>query len=95
MYFYKFTQTNKGIVTSTQPLTGLNSVTKMIGGIEVPVREQSGANGEVKFGFTAISPELASKMKLQVGDKLPLEITDKAVVNNVTGEVIPNLFWAH
>ena len=95
MYFYKFTQTKKGIVTSTQPLTGMNTVTKMIGGIEVPVREQSGANGEVKFGFTAISPELASKMNLQVGDELPLEITDKPVVNNLTGEVIPNLYCAH
>lgn len=95
MYFYKFTQTKKGIVTTTQPLTGMNTVTKMIGGIEVPVREQSGTNGEVKFGFTAISSELADKMNLQVGDELPLEITDKAVVNNVTGEIIPNLFWAH
>jgi hypothetical protein len=95
MYFYKFTQTKKGIVTSTEPLTGLNTTTKMIGGVEVPVREQTGATGDVKFGFTAISPELASKMNLQVGDKLPLELTDKQVVNNVTGEVVPNLYWAH
>ena len=95
MYFYKFTQTKKGIVTSTEPLTGQKTTTKMIGGIEVPVREQTGATGEVKFGFTAISPELASKMELQVGDKLPLELTDKQVVNNVTGEVVPNLYWAH
>lgn len=95
MYFYKFTQTKKGIVTSTEPLTGMKTTTKLIGGIEVPVREQAGATGEIKFGFTAISPELAEKMNLQVGDALPLEITDKPVVNNVTGEIIPNLYWAH
>lgn len=85
----------RGIVTSTEPLTGHNSVTKKIGGVEVSVREQTGATGRVRFGFTAISPELAEKMNLQVGDKLPLKITDKPVVNNVTGEVVPNLYWAH
>ncbi len=91
MHFYKFTQTGKGIVTSTAPLSQTME-TKQIGGIEVPVRVQT---GDVKFGFTAISPELSASMKLQVGDKLPLEITDKPVVNNVTGEVVPNLYWAH
>lgn len=95
MYFFKFTQTKKGIVSSSEPLTGMKTTTKMIGGVEVEVREQTGATGQVRFGFTAISPELAEKMNLQVGDKLPLKITDKPVVNNVTGEIIPNLYWAH
>ena len=95
MYFYKFTQTKKAIVTSSEPLTGMKTTTKMIGGVEVEVREQAGAAGEVKFGFTAISPEIAAQMTLQVGDKLPLEITDKPVVNSQTGEIIPNLYWAH
>jgi hypothetical protein len=72
MYFYKFTQTGKGIVTSTAPLSQTME-TKTIGGIA----------------------KLAASMKLQVGDKLPLELTDKPVVNNVTGEVVPNLYWAH
>jgi hypothetical protein len=94
MYFYKFTQTKKGIVTSTEPLTGMKTTTKMIGGVEVEVREQAGAQGEVKFGFTAIKPELAAQMEVAVGDELPLEITEKAVVDG-NGEAIPNLFWAH
>ena len=94
MYFYKFTQTKKGIVTSTEPLTGTQeTTTKMIGGVEVSVRKQN-TTGEVKFGFTAISPELASQMNLQVGDELPLELTEKQVVNTTTGELIPNLYWA-
>ena len=89
LYFYKFTQTKKGIVTSTQPIG-----TKLINGIEVPVREMSGSQSEVKFGFTAIKPELAAQMNVAVGDELPLEITDKPVLDG-NGEAIPNLFWAH
>ena len=91
MYFYKFTQTGKGIVTSTAPLNQTME-TKKIGGVEVSVRVQT---KDVKFGFTAIDEGLAASMKLQVGDELPLEITDKPVVNSTTGEVIPNLYWAH
>ena len=95
MYFYKFTQSRKGIVTTTEPLTGtMESTTKNIGGVEIQVRQQATSN-DVQFGFTAISPELADQMDLQVGDELPLVITDKQVVNNTTGELIPNLFWAH
>jgi len=89
LYFYKFTQTKKGIVTSTQPIG-----TKLIGGVEVPVREMSGSQSEVKFGFTAITPELAAQMNVAVGDELPLEITDKPVLDG-NGEAIPKLFWAH
>ena len=51
MYFYKFTQTGKGIVTSTAPLSQTME-TKQIGGVDVQVRVQ-------------------------------------------TGEVVPNLYWAH
>lgn len=91
MYFYKFTKSGKAIVTTTAPL-GQTIETKNIGGIEVPVRVQS---QDVSFGFTAIDAGLSSSMNLQVGDELPLEITDKPVVNTETGEVIPNLFWAH
>ena len=94
MYFHKFTQTKKGIVTSTEPLTGMSTKTKMIGGVEVEVREQTGATGEVKFGFTAIKPEMADQMNLKAGDELPLEITEKPVIDS-NGEAIPNLFWAH
>ena len=94
MYFYKFTQTKKGIVTTTEPLNGMKTVTKMIGGVESEVRQQTGAQGEVKFGFTAIKPELAAQMNVAVGDELPLEITEKPVVDG-DGELIPNLFWAH
>lgn len=94
MYFHKFTQTKKAIVTSTEPLTGTQEMeTKMIGGVEVQVRKQQ-TSGEVKFGFTAISPQLAEQMNLQPGDELPLTITEKPVVNTQTGEIIPNLFWA-
>lgn len=94
LFFYAFTQIKKGIVTSTEPLTGMKTSTKMIGGVEVQVRERSGEQGEVKFGYTAIKPEAAAQMNLSVGDELPLELTDKPVVDS-SGEVIPNLFWAH
>jgi hypothetical protein len=94
MYFHKFTTTKKGLVTSTEPLTGMKTSTKMIGGVEVEVREQTGATGEIKFGFTAIKPEQAAQMNLSVGDELPLTLTDKPVVDS-NGEAIPNLFWAH
>ncbi len=90
LYFYKFTQTKKGIVSSTQPMKGTN----LISDVEVPVREMSGSQSEVKFGFTAIKPEAAAQMNLSVGDELPLELTDKPVVDS-NGEVISNLFWAH
>jgi len=94
LFFYKFTTTKKGLVTSTEPLTGMKTSTKIIGGVEVQVREQAGATGEIKFGYTAIKPEAAAQMNLSVGDELPLELTDKPVVDG-NGEAIPNLFWAH
>jgi len=84
----------KGIVSSTEPLTGLSTVTKNIGGVEVQVREQSNASGNVKFGFTAIDPEMAAQMQLEVGDPLPLTLTDKSVTDK-EGNIVPNLFWAH
>lgn len=90
MHFLRFTQTGKGLVTSTAPLNQTTQ-TKNIGGVEVPVRVQT---GDVKFGFTAVSAELSAQMSLQVGDVLPLVLTDKPVVNTQTGEVIPNLYWA-
>lgn len=77
LYFYKFTQTKKGLVTSSQPLNLEINKTK-----------------DVVFGFTAISPELASQMNLKVGDELPLNLTEKQVINTTTGELIPNLYWA-
>jgi len=92
-YFFKLTQKGAGIVTSSEPLTQTTE-TKTIGGVAMPVRQQVGSAGEVKFGFTAVDPEVASQMDLQVGDELPLEITDKPVTNK-EGEVVPNLFWAH
>jgi len=94
MHFFKFTTTKKGLVTSTEPLTGMKTTTKMIGGVEVQVREQAGATGEIKFGFTAIKPEQAAQMELSVGDELPLTLTDKPVTDS-DGNAIPNLFWAH
>ena len=94
MYFHKFTQTMKAIVSSTAPLTGeVEMETKTIGGVEVEVRKQQSSE-EVKFGFTAINPQLAAQMVREPGDELALTITDKPVVNTQTGEVIPNLFWA-
>ena len=82
MYFHKFTTTKKGLVTSTEPLTGMKTSTKMIGGVEVEVREQTGATGEIKFGFTAIKPEQADQMNLSVGDELPLdELKGQVVIN--------------
>lgn len=89
-YFYKFTQSGKGIVTSSEPLTGQSAETKTLGGVEVPVRKQT---GDVKFGFTAVDPALSKQMQVQVGDELPLEITSKPVQNE-DGDDIPNLFWA-
>tara|TARA_R100000951_G_C2648692_1_gene183569 strand:+ start:1490 stop:1774 length:285 start_codon:yes stop_codon:yes gene_type:complete len=92
LYFYKLTQSGKGIVTSSAPLTGSKTVTKEIGGMSIEVRVQ-GAQ-DVKFGFTAVDPSASAKMNLQVGDELPLELTDKRVVNSETGEQISNLYWA-
>jgi prephenate dehydratase len=94
VYFFKFTSNMKGIVSSTEPLTGLNTITKNIGGVEVKVREQSNASGNVKFGFTAIDPEMAAQMQLKVGDPIDLEITEKNVTDK-QGNVVPNLYWAH
>ncbi len=94
VYFWKFTESKKGIVTSTIPLTGAKTTTKTIGGVAVPVREQIGGDGDVKFGFTAIDPKLAAQMQVNVGDELPLEITDKPVLGEDDAPV-PNLFWAH
>jgi len=90
MYFYKFTQSRKGIVSTTAPL-GQTTEIKIIGGVETEVRVQS---NDVSFGFTAVSAETAAQMSIQVGDALPLVLTDKAVKNK-EGEVIPNMFWAH
>ena len=96
MHFYRFTTTMKGIVSSTEPLNGkLESIVKPMGGVQAPIKQQGKQTKEIKFGFTAVDPELARQMKFQVGDELPLEITDKPVINTQTGEVIPNLFWAH
>lgn len=96
MYFYKFTSTNKGIVTTEQPLSGgtSKSTIKVIGGVETEVLQQRDRVDGLKFGFTAISPDVAMQMNLAVGDELPLELTDKPVKNR-DGEVIPDLFWAH
>lgn len=94
-YFFKFTQSGKGIVTSSEPLNQTME-TKNIGGVETQVRVQTGAaSGEITFGFTAVKPEVASQMQVNVGDELPLEITGKPVMDNTTGEAVPNLYWAH
>lgn len=93
LYFYKYTQSKKGLITTTRPLSGIKTTTKNIDGDELLSKDT--ITQELKFGFTAISPELADKMNLQVGDELPLEITDKPVVNTATGEIIPNMYWAH
>lgn len=96
MYFYKFTNSNKGIVTTDQPLNGgpTRKITKSIGGVEMEVLQQRDQIEGLKFGFTAISPDVVAQMNLQVGDELPLELTDK-VVTNREGEPIPNMYWAH
>jgi len=93
LFFYKFTQSKKGLITTTRPLTGTKTLAKNIDGVELLSKDT--ITQELKFGFTVINPELANKMNLQVGDKLPLEITDKPVVNTATGEIIPNMYWAH
>ena len=92
-YFFKLTQSGAGIVTSSESLTQTTE-TKTIGGVTTLVRKQVGSTGEVKFGFTAVDPAVAAQMNLQVGEELPLEITDKQVTNKA-GEVVPNLYWAH
>lgn len=89
-YFYKLTQSGKGIVTTTAPLKQTTE-TKNIGGIEVPVKVQ---NRDVSFGFTAVSADVSAQMNLSIGEELPLELTDKPVKNQ-EGEIIPNMFWAH
>ena len=97
MYYFKITESNKGLITSDSPLTGVQTITKNIGGRNVEVRQHAG-NGNVKFGFTAISPEdgMALRAELKVGDELKsLELTEKKVVNQSTGEEFDNLYWAH
>ena len=97
MFYFKITESNKGLITSDSPLTGVQTITKNIGGRDVEVRQQAG-NGNVKFGFTAISPEdgMALSSELKVGDELKsLELTEKKVVNQSTGEEFDNLYWAH
>ena len=97
MFYFKITESNKGLITSDSPLTGVQTITKNIGGRDVEVRQQAG-NGNVKFGFTAISPEdgMALRAELKVGDELKsLELTEKKVVTQSTGEEFDNLYWAH
>ena len=97
MFYFKITESNKGLITSDSPLTGVQTITKNIGGRDVEVRQQAG-NGNVKFGFTAISPEdgMALRAELKVGYELKsLELTEKKVVNQSTGEEFDNLYWAH
>lgn len=97
MYYFKITASNKGLITSDAPLTGIKTVTKKIGSREFEVRQQAG-NGNVRFGFTAIDPEdgMALKAELKVGDEIPsLELTNKKLVSQETGEEFDNLFWAH
>ena len=97
MYYFKITESNKGLITSDSPLTGVQTITKQIGERKVEVSQQAG-NGNVKFGFTAISPEdgMALRAELKVGDELKsLELTEKKVVNQSTGEEFDNLYWAH
>lgn len=78
LYFYKYTASKKGIITTTIPLVDGN----------IP-------NKNIKYGFTAINLEFALKANFEVGDKLPLELTNKEVVNPTTGEIIPDMYWAH
>ena len=97
MFYFKITESNKGLITSDSPLTGVQTITKNIGGRDVEVRQQAG-HGNVKFGFTAIIPEdgMALRAELKVGDELKsLELTEKKVVNQSTGEEFDNLYWAH
>ena len=97
MYYFKITESNKGLITSDAPLSGVQTVTKKIGSREFEVRQQAG-NGNVRFGFTAISPEdgMALKAELKVGDEIAsLELTEKKVVNQSTGEEFDKLYWAH
>jgi len=96
LYFHGFTQTKKGIITRTsKERATVQIVKKEMGGVIVETKQLVGDKGlEVKYGFTAVNPEQAAKMKVADGDELPLEITDKAVVDKETGEVRPNLFWA-
>lgn len=96
LYFHGFTQTKKGIITRTsKERATVKIVEKEMGGVIVETKQLVGDNGiEVKYGFTAVNPEQASKMKIADGDEMPLQITDKPVVDKETGEVRPNLFWA-
>ena len=73
MFYFKITESNKGLITSDSPLTGVQTITKNIGGRDVEVRQQAG-NGNVKFGFTAISPEdgMALRAELKVGGEIEI-----------------------
>lgn len=96
LYFHGFTKTKKGIITRTSKARAtVKIVEKEMGGTIVETKQLVGDDGlEVKYGFTPVNPEHAAKMKVEDGDELPLEITDKPVVDKETGEVRPNLFWA-
>ena len=97
MYYFKITESNKALITTDSPLGAVETITKNIGGREMQVRQQAG-NGNVRFGFTAISPEdgMALRAELKVGDEVQsLELTEKKVVNQATGEEFDNLYWAH
>jgi len=97
MYYFKITESNKALITTDAPLGAVTTITKKIGGREMEVRQQAG-NGNVRFGFTAISPEdgMALRAELKVGDEVQsIELTEKKVVNQATGEEFDNLYWAH
>lgn len=85
-----------GIITRTSKSRAtVQIVKKEMGGTIVETKQLVGDDGlEVKYGFTAVNPAHAAKMKVEDGDELPLELTDKNVVDKETGEIRPNLFWA-
>ena len=97
MYYFKIAQGGKLLITSTEPVSEVQTVTKEIAGRKVQVRQQMNS-GNIKFAQTVISPEDAQHFSttLKVGDEIPsLEITEKKVVNQETGKEFDNLYWAH
>lgn len=97
MYYFKISQGGRLLISSTEPVSEVQTVTKEIAGRKIQVRQQMNS-GNIKFAQTVISPEDAEHFRntLKVGDELPgLEITEKKVVSQETGKEFDNLYWAH
>ena len=102
VFFKKITASKKAVVFTAQPCTaeqvqqsgGATTVNFTLGGATVTGRaafHNFGTQYFVQLDCTKMTPAQAPK----VGAEYVVTTTDKPVINQKTGEAMPNLFWGY